>query len=59
MENTIRSTGERFNATVSETLSEAQVGAKDIIEVFLTGGSTAIPLAREIILDLVPGDQIF
>lgn len=58
LEDTIRTAVERVTATVADTLAEAQVGAKDITAVFLTGGSTAIPLARESILALVPGAQI-
>lgn len=58
LEDTIRGAVERVTATVADTLAEAQVGAKDITAVFLTGGSTAIPLARESILALVPGAQI-
>ncbi|MBB6467717.1 putative chaperone protein [Aminobacter lissarensis] len=58
LEDTIRTAVERVTATVADTLAEAQVGANDITAVFLTGGSTAIPLARESILALVPGAQI-
>jgi len=58
LEDTIRGAVDRVTATVADTLAEAQVGAKDITAVFLTGGSTAIPLARESILALVPGAQI-
>ncbi|MBE1205791.1 Hsp70 family protein [Aminobacter carboxidus] len=58
LEDTIRTAVERVTATVADTLAEAQVSAKDITAVFLTGGSTAIPLARESILALVPGAQI-
>lgn len=58
LEDTIRGAVERVTATVADTLAEAQVGAKDITAVFLTGGSTAIPLARESILALVPGAKI-
>lgn len=58
LENTIRSAVERVTATVADTLEEAQVQAQDITAVFLTGGSTAIPLARQSILALVPGAKI-
>ncbi len=58
LEDTIRTAVERVTATVADTLAEAQVGAKDVTAVFLTGGSTAIPLARESILALVPGAKI-
>lgn len=58
LEDTIRGAVERVTATVADTLAEAQVAAKDITAVFLTGGSTAIPLARQSILALVPGAKI-
>ena len=58
LEDTIRSAVERVTATVVDTLEEAQVRADDITAVFLTGGSTAIPLARQSILKLVPGAKI-
>jgi hypothetical chaperone protein len=45
---------ERVTATVAETMRDAEVKPSDITAVFLTGGSTAIPLARREILALVP-----
>ncbi|WP_095198339.1 Hsp70 family protein [Mesorhizobium carmichaelinearum] len=45
---------ERVTATVAETMRDAGVKPSDITAVFLTGGSTAIPLARREILSLVP-----
>ena len=45
---------ERVTATVAETMRDAAVKPSDITAVFLTGGSTAIPLARREILSLVP-----
>ncbi|TIW61560.1 MAG: Hsp70 family protein [Mesorhizobium sp.] len=45
---------ERVTATVGQTISDALVKPSDITAVFLTGGSTAIPLARREILSLVP-----
>lgn len=45
---------ERVTATVGQTIGDAQVKQSDITAVFLTGGSTAIPLARQLILALVP-----
>lgn len=48
----------RVAATVSATLDEAGLDEKDITAVFLTGGSTAIPLARRAILDLVPHAKV-
>ncbi|WP_027054480.1 Hsp70 family protein [Mesorhizobium erdmanii] len=45
---------ERVTATVAETIRDANVKPSDITAVFLTGGSTAIPLARREILSLVP-----
>jgi hypothetical chaperone protein len=44
----------RVTATVAETIRDAQIKPSDITAVFLTGGSTAIPLARREILSLVP-----
>lgn len=51
---TIASDIERVTATVGETIRDAQVKPSDITAVFLTGGSTAISLARQQILALVP-----
>ncbi|RWF70625.1 MAG: Hsp70 family protein, partial [Mesorhizobium sp.] len=45
---------ERVAATVGETIRDSQVKPSDITAVFLTGGSTAIPLARQQILALLP-----
>jgi hypothetical chaperone protein len=45
---------ERVTATVGQTIRDAQVKPSDITAVFLTGGSTAIPLARREILSIVP-----
>ncbi|GAA4127602.1 Hsp70 family protein [Aminobacter aganoensis] len=58
LEDTIRAAVGRVTATVADTLEEAQVRAGDITAVFLTGGSTAIPLARQSILALVPEARI-
>lgn len=44
--------------TVSETLRQAGIRPEDITAVFLTGGSTAIPLARRSILALVPQAKV-
>lgn len=54
LERTLAEPVERVCATVRDTLNRAQVGADQITAVFLTGGSTAIPLARRSILSLVP-----
>lgn len=54
LEATIARDIERVAATVEQTIRDAQVKASDITAVFLTGGSTAIPLARQRILALVP-----
>ena len=43
-----------MTATVRQTIQDAGVEASDITAVFLTGGSTAVPLARRRILSLVP-----
>ncbi|RUZ67222.1 Hsp70 family protein, partial [Mesorhizobium sp. M7A.F.Ca.US.003.02.2.1] len=45
---------ERVTATVGQTIRDAEVKPSDITAVFLTGGSTAIPLAKREILSLVP-----
>jgi hypothetical chaperone protein len=57
-EATIGGAVERVAATVSATLEEAGLAEQDITAVFLTGGSTAIPLARRAILDLVPHAKV-
>ncbi|MBZ9809279.1 MULTISPECIES: Hsp70 family protein [unclassified Mesorhizobium] len=49
---------ERVAATVGQTIGDAGVRPSDITAVFLTGGSTAIPLARQKILSLVPQASI-
>lgn len=49
---------ERVTDTVAKTLADAGVGAADIATVFLTGGSTATPLARRSILGLVSKARI-
>ena len=51
---TIRGEVGRVAATVERTIADAGLKAADITAVFLTGGSTAIPLARRSILSLVP-----
>jgi hypothetical chaperone protein len=57
-EDTITGAVQRVAGTVSATLDDAGVREKDITAVFLTGGSTAIPLARRAILDLVPHARV-
>ena len=54
LEATIEADIGRVTTTVDQTISDAGVEASDITAVFLTGGSTAIPLARQRILELVP-----
>jgi hypothetical chaperone protein len=54
LEETIAADIERVSATVQQTIADAGVTASEITAVFLTGGSTAIPLARREILSLVP-----
>lgn len=49
---------ERVAQTVAGTLRDAGVRAEAITSVFLTGGSTAVPLARRSILSLVPGAAV-
>ncbi|TPJ70785.1 Hsp70 family protein [Mesorhizobium sp. B2-7-1] len=54
LEETIAGDIERVTATVKQTIADAGVDASAITAVFLTGGSTAIPLAKREILSLVP-----
>lgn len=54
LEETIRDDVDRVTATVSQTLADAGLKPGDITAVFLTGGSTVVPLARRSILALVP-----
>ena len=54
LEETIGDDIERVTATVRQTIADAGVDAAAITAVFLTGGSTAIPLAKREILSLVP-----
>ena len=54
LEETIRDDVDRVTATVEQTIADAGLKPADITAVFLTGGSTAIPLARRSILSLVP-----
>ncbi|MBZ9671169.1 Hsp70 family protein [Mesorhizobium sp. ES1-3] len=54
LEATIAREIERVTETVAQTIRDAGVKPSDITAVFLTGGSTAIPLARREILSLVP-----
>ncbi|RWB59800.1 Hsp70 family protein [Mesorhizobium sp.] len=54
LEETIGADIERVTATVRQTIADAGISASAITAVFLTGGSTAIPLAKRQILSLVP-----
>jgi len=54
LEETIRANVGRVTATVARTIADAGLKPADITAVFLTGGSTVIPLARRSILSLVP-----
>ncbi|TPJ16515.1 Hsp70 family protein [Mesorhizobium sp. B2-7-3] len=54
LEATIARDIERVTETVAQTIRDAGIKPSDITAVFLTGGSTAIPLARREILSLVP-----
>jgi hypothetical chaperone protein len=58
LERTIANAVERVADTVSATLRDAGTRASDITAVFLTGGSTAIPLARRSILSLCPQAKV-
>jgi hypothetical chaperone protein len=54
LEDTISGDIERVATTVRQTIADAGVAASAITAVFLTGGSTAIPLAKRQVLSLVP-----
>ncbi|RWM25692.1 Hsp70 family protein [Mesorhizobium sp.] len=54
LEEAIEADIERVTATVRQTIADAGISASAITAVFLTGGSTAIPLAKRRILSLVP-----
>ncbi|AZO20054.1 Hsp70 family protein [Mesorhizobium sp. M1E.F.Ca.ET.045.02.1.1] len=54
LEETIGADIDRVTATVRQTIADAGISASAITAVFLTGGSTAIPLAKRRILSLVP-----
>ncbi|MEI9406272.1 Hsp70 family protein [Mesorhizobium argentiipisi] len=54
LEETIGGDIERVAATVQQTIADAGIAPSAITAVFLTGGSTAIPLAKRQILSLVP-----
>jgi hypothetical chaperone protein len=54
LEETIGGDIERVTETVQQTIADAGVAASAITAVFLTGGSTAIQLAKRRILSLVP-----
>ncbi|MEP9386540.1 Hsp70 family protein [Mesorhizobium sp. KR9-304] len=54
LEETILDDVGRVAATVERTIADAGLKPADITAVFLTGGSTATPLARGSILSLVP-----
>lgn len=58
LEETIRDDVGRVAATVAQTIADAGLKPNDITAVFLTGGSTAIPLARQSILALVPEAKV-
>ncbi|TIW06727.1 MAG: Hsp70 family protein, partial [Mesorhizobium sp.] len=54
LEATIGADIDRVTKTVRQTIADAGVDTSAITAVFLTGGSTAIPLAKRQILSLVP-----
>ncbi|RUW18086.1 Hsp70 family protein, partial [Mesorhizobium sp. M1E.F.Ca.ET.041.01.1.1] len=58
LEETIGADIDRVTATVRQTIADAGISASAITAVFLTGGSTAIPLAKRRILSLVPQASI-
>lgn len=58
LEATLEAPVQRVVETVRETLNRAGVAPGAITAAFLTGGSTAIPLARQSILSLVPQAKV-
>jgi hypothetical chaperone protein len=58
LEQTLGEQVERVVATVRAALRAAAVSSDQITAVFLTGGSTAIPLARRSILELMPQAKV-
>lgn len=58
LENTLEQGVIRIVDTVRETLRLAAASADAVTAVFLTGGSTAIPLVRDSILSLVPDAKV-
>lgn len=58
LEETIRADVDRVAATVAQTLADAGLKPGDITTVFLTGGSTVVPLARASMLALVPEARV-
>src|SRR5690606_30370128 len=48
----------RVRDTVTETLRQAGLAADGVGAVFLTGGSTQIPLVKEGILEMLPGAKV-
>lgn len=58
LEQTLAEPVDRVVATVRQTLTAAQISPEHITAVFLTGGSTAIPLARRSILSLFPQAKV-
>ncbi|MBX3583013.1 MAG: Hsp70 family protein [Rhizobiaceae bacterium] len=58
LEETLVDAVERVTETVGQTIRDARLDPSDITAVFLTGGSTAIPLARRSILSLVPEAKV-
>jgi hypothetical chaperone protein len=58
LEQTLGEKVERVVATVRAALRAAAVSSDQITAVFLTGGSTAIPLARRSILELMPQAKV-
>ncbi|MGE0281672.1 MAG: Hsp70 family protein [Rhizobiaceae bacterium] len=58
LEKTLHGEIARVSETARQALSAAGIAPADITAVFLTGGSTAIPLARQSLLSLVPQAKV-
>tara|TARA_R110000868_G_scaffold262401_1_gene520885 strand:- start:47711 stop:48964 length:1254 start_codon:yes stop_codon:yes gene_type:complete len=48
----------RIDAHIRSTVADAGVALGDITKIFMTGGSTAIPLIREMVVELFPGVEV-
>lgn len=54
LEQAIRPAVDKVTATLNKTVADAQINASQITTLFLTGGSTAIPMVRESVRAMFP-----